>query len=175
MIKTIIALVVVGILIFLGYSLISEKEVDFGNMEIKSVFGNGERIPVKYTADGENVNPRVEVLTDPENGQSLVLIVDDPDAPSGDWVHWVVWNIPVGDVDENSVPSGAVQGLNDFGIHEYKGPSPPAGTGEHHYHFKIYALDMFLDIDENSKKSDVLKAIEGHVLSMGEVVGVYSR
>jgi len=136
------------------------------------VFGNNEYIPAKYTCDGEDVNPPLKIEYVPEGTQSLVLIVDDPDAPAGTWSHWTVWNIPPAEkIEENSVPG--VEGLNDFGRHSYGGPSPPSGT--HRYFFKVYALDTKLDLDKNSRKNDVEEAMEGHVLAKGEIIGLYSR
>jgi Raf kinase inhibitor-like YbhB/YbcL family protein len=137
-----------------------------------SAFENKGRIPSKYTCDGENVNPPLNIQGIPEAAKSLVLIVDDPDAPMGTWVHWVVWNIPVTEkIGEDSVPG--TEGVSTSGGHSYSGPCPPSGT--HRYFFKVYALDTRLDIDPNSKKKDVEKAIEGHIVVKGEIVGLYSR
>jgi len=137
------------------------------------VFKNNEFIPVKYTCDGEDVNPPLRFEGIPEEAKCLVLIVDDPDAPMGTWVHWVVWNIPPtkGEIGEDSVPG--VEGLNDFRRHSYGGPCPPSGT--HRYFFKVYALDTQLDFSTNSKKKDVEKAMEGHTLAKGETIGLHSR
>lgn len=102
------------------------------------------------------------------------MIIDDPDAPAGDWVHLVVWNIPiVSEIKENSVPIGAVRGLNDFNVHRYKGPSPPSGT--HKYKFKLYALDISLDLDSESRKQDIESAMQGHIVSQAVLTGSYSR
>jgi Raf kinase inhibitor-like YbhB/YbcL family protein len=135
-------------------------------------FENNKLIPKKYTCDGEDVNPPLNIKGIPEGTISLVLIVDDPDAPMGTWDHWIVWNIPpVSKIDENSVPG--VEGLNDFRKHSYGGPCPPSGT--HRYFFKVYALDTKLDLSSNSRKKDVEKAMKGHILAKGELVGLYSR
>ena len=135
-------------------------------------FENNGMIPSKFTADGDDVNPRLEIEGIPAGTVSLVLIVDDPDAPMGDWVHWVVWNIlPAEKIEENRVPG--VEGLNDFNRHSYGGPCPPSGT--HRYFFKVYALDTKLDLNPNSRKRDVERAMEGHVLAKGEIVGLYRR
>ncbi len=135
-------------------------------------FQHNGSIPVKYTCDGEDVNPPLNIEGIPEGTQSLVLIVDDPDAPMGTWDHWIVWNIePKENVEENSVPG--TEGMNGFGKHSYGGPCPPSGT--HRYFFKVYALDTKLELGENSKKEDVEKAIEGHILAKGELIGLYSR
>ena len=146
-------------------------------MKIETAFKNGERIPIKYTADGEDVNPLIEISVVPENAKSLVLIVDDPDAPAGTWVHWVVWNIPanIQMIKENSIPDNAVQGKNSWGKNEYGGPSPPRGSGIHRYFFKIYVLDTDLSLEKNADKKSVENAIQGHVLDKSEIIGVYSR
>jgi len=144
-------------------------------MELKSIFNNNENIPEKYTCDGENVNPPLKIIDAPENSQSLLLIVDDPDAPAGTWVHWILFNIPanINEIAENSVAEGAVQGQNDFGKAEYGGPCPPSGV--HRYFFKIYALDTILDLTNKATKQDVENAMQGHVLDSAELVGLYSR
>jgi len=137
-----------------------------------SSFGSSQLIPRKYTCDGEDVNPPLTVGGVPDGTKSLVLVIDDPDAPMGTWVHWVVWNIPPADrIEENTVPG--VEGLNDFGKHSYGGPCPPSGT--HRYFFKLYSLDTKLSLPSNSRKKDVENAIKGHVLAKGELVGLYSR
>ena len=129
-------------------------------------------IPVKYTCDGDDVNPPLNVTGIPDGAKSLVLIVDDPDAPMGTWDHWIVWNInPVEVIQENSVPG--TEGLNDSRTRSYTGPCPPSGT--HRYFFKVYALDEKLDLKTNSRKKDVENAIKGHVLAKGEIVGLYKR
>lgn len=136
------------------------------------VFENKGFIPSKYTCDGANVNPPLSIEATPEGTQSLVLIVDDPDAPMGIWDHWVVWNIsPAKKIEENSVPGS--EGLNSFNKHSYGGPCPPSGT--HRYFFKVYALDTKLELKTNSKKKDVENAIKGHTLAKGEIVGLYKR
>jgi len=136
------------------------------------IFQNNQLIPPKYTCDGDDVNPSLRIEGIPREAQALVLIVDDPDAPMGTWDHWVVWNIPpVERIEENSVPG--IQGLNDFNKHSYGGPCPPSGT--HRYFFKVYALDMKLNLDPNSRKKDVEKAMKGHILAEGRIVGLYRR
>jgi len=137
-----------------------------------SVFENKGFIPARYTCDGEDVNPPLSIDGVPVRTESLVLIVDDPDAPMGTWDHWVVWNIPsVTKIEENSVPG--TEGLNDFRKLSYGGPCPPSGT--HRYYFKVYALDKKLDLPSNSRKRDVEKAMEGHILAKGEIMGLYAR
>jgi Raf kinase inhibitor-like YbhB/YbcL family protein len=136
-------------------------------------FENNKPIPVKYTCDGDNVNPPLTIEDVPEGTKSLVLIVDDPDAPMGTWNHWVVWNIPpdVRKIEENTVPG--TEGISTSRKHDYSGPCPPYGT--HRYFFKVYALDAKLDLTDNSKKKDVEEAMERHILAEGELVGLYRR
>jgi Raf kinase inhibitor-like YbhB/YbcL family protein len=135
-------------------------------------FQNNGTIPKKYTCDGEDINPPLRIEKIPEGSRSLVIIFDDPDAPRGTWVHWVVWNIsPTEEIKEDNVPG--IEGINDFNRHAYGGPCPPSGT--HRYFFKIYALDDELDLDSNSRKGDILKAIEGRIIAKGEIIGLYSR
>jgi len=135
-------------------------------------FENNKLIPSKYTCDGDDVNPALVIKGIPEGTKSLVLIVDDPDAPMGTWDRWIVWNIPpANNIEENSVPG--TEGLNDFRKHSYGGPCPPSGT--HRYFFEVYALDTKLSLDPNSRRKDVENAIKDHILAKGELVGVYSR
>ncbi len=136
-------------------------------------FENNERIPMKYTCDGADVNPPLTIEEVPEETKTLVLIVDDPDAPMGTFDHWVVWNIPAVTlrIEENTVPG--IEGLSSYRKHAYGGPCPPYGT--HRYFFKVYALDTHLDLKLNSTKRDVEKAMRGHILAEGELVGLYSR
>jgi Raf kinase inhibitor-like YbhB/YbcL family protein len=136
------------------------------------VFKNNEMIPRKYTCDGADVNPPLNIRGMPKRAESLVLIVDDPDAPMGTWDHWIVWNIPPEErIEENTVPG--VEGLNDFRKHSYGGPCPPSGT--HRYFFRVYALDAILDLKSNSRKRDVERAMRGHILAQGEIIGLYRR
>lgn len=144
-------------------------------MLIRSVFNNKEKIPVRYTGDGEDINPLLEILGAPPNTKSFVLIVDDPDAPRGDWVHWIVFNIPsnIRKIEENSVPMGSILGLNDTKILKYHGPAPPYGI--HRYFFKVYALDSLIDLAEGSLKKDVERAMASHIIEKAELIGVYGR
>lgn len=142
---------------------------------ISSVFENNQLIPQKYTCDGEDVSPPLKISDVPDAARSLVLIVDDPDAPSGDWVHWTVWNIDpkTTEVAENSVPDDGIEGLTDFGKSGWGGPCPPSGT--HHYQFKLYALDSTLNLSSSSKKVDIEEAMEGHILDQTLLVGLFKR
>jgi Raf kinase inhibitor-like YbhB/YbcL family protein len=129
-------------------------------------------MPSKYTCDGDNVNPPLTIKNFPATTQSFAIIMDDPDAPNGTFVHWVTWNIPAdGEIKENSSPGK--EGLNGKGTYGYTGPCPP--SGKHHYHFKVYALDTKLDMPEKTGKAELEAAMKGHVLATGEIVGLYSR
>lgn len=140
-----------------------------------AAFGENGHIPGKYTCDGKNINPPLSFEDVPSTAKSLTLIVDDPDAPAGTWVHWVLWNIPpeTKEVRENSVPAKAQQGLNDFRRHNYGGPCPPGGT--HRYFFKLYALDTVLSLGGDSTKADLEKAMKGHVIAHCQTIGLYQR
>ncbi len=144
-------------------------------MEIKSVFGNNERIPKKYTCDGNDANPPLEFIDIPKNAKSLVLIVDDPDSPSGIFTHWILWNIApnMKGIRENSIPLRAIEGTNDFGNMGYGGPCPH--SGEHRYQFKLYALDSVLNLASGSSKRDAENAIKGHIIDRAILTGTYSR
>jgi Raf kinase inhibitor-like YbhB/YbcL family protein len=154
----------------------TKEAVKMGDLKISSsVFENNGNIPQKYTCDGKDVNPPLRIENVPPAAKSLVLIVDDPDAPGGMWVHWVVWNIDpkTGEIKENTVPKGALQGINDFRKHDYGGPCPPSGT--HRYFFKLYALDSLLNLSTNSRKTDIEKAMKGHIVAQAEIIGLYRR
>lgn len=142
---------------------------------ISSAFAHNEAIPSKYTCDGENVNPPLSFSNVPNETKSLVLIVDDPDAPLGTWVHWTVWNMPptTTEIPEKSVPAGAIEGQTSFGKPGYGGPCPPSGT--HRYFFKLYALDTILSLDASSTKEDLEHAMKNHILSQRELIGLYKR
>lgn len=145
-------------------------------MKISSpAFEANQIIPSKYTCDGENISPPLQITDIPANAKSLVLITDDPDAPAGTWTHWTVWNIlpETKEIGENSAPIGAVEGVTSFGSKGYGGPCPPSGT--HRYFFKLYALDKILDLPPSAKDSDIEKAMAGHILDKAEVVGLYKR
>ena len=142
---------------------------------VSPAFRHNELIPKKYTCDGADINPPLLVENIPSGAKSLALIVDDPDAPVGTWVHWVVWNInpDTREIEEDSVPKGAQQGVNDFRKKDYGGPCPPSGT--HRYFFKLYALDKVLNLGSNAKKDDLEGAMKGHILEKTELVGLYRR
>jgi len=153
-----------------------KKEVVRGVMKIESPsFRSNEMIPPNYTCDGANVNPPLMISGAPEDAKSLVLIVDDPDAPSKTWVHWTIWNIDpdTKEILENGIPQGAVEGMTDFGIPGYGGPCPPSGI--HHYFFKLYALDITLDLSSSASAVNIQEAMQGHILDSAELIGIYGR
>ncbi|MCH6558228.1 MAG: YbhB/YbcL family Raf kinase inhibitor-like protein [Nitrospirae bacterium] len=150
-------------------------------MELKSsAFEAGDLIPAKYTCDGSDVSPPLSWSDAPSGTQSFALISDDPDAPRGTWVHWVAWNIPAtsrsldeGLPKQDSLPNGMKQGTTDFRRVGYGGPCPPSGT--HRYFFKLYALDTSLNLPSSTTKAALEKAMQGHILKQGELMGVYRR
>jgi len=152
-------------------------------MEIKifsSAFEEGGMIPEKYTCDGDDVSPPLSWESLPEGTKTLALICDDPDAPGGTWVHWVLFNLP-GDLKgleegippERELPNGGRQGMNDFRKIGYGGPCPPGGT--HRYYFKLYALDAQMKLHAEATKAQLLEAMKGHILAQGQLMGKYSR
>jgi len=169
------------ILFFTGYAKTKKKEVEVMDLRITSdAFVNNGMIPSRYTCDGADISPSLKWSKGPEGTKSYALIADDPDAPVGTWVHWVIYNIPS---DVTSLPedlpktktldNGAVQGINDFKRYGYGGPCPPGGT--HRYFFKLYALDTMIDAGPGLTKRQLLKNMEGHILAKGELMGKYSR
>lgn len=142
---------------------------------ISPAFADGTTIPEKFTADGADINPALVINGVPAGAKSLVLIVDDPDAPRGTWNHWLLWNIDpdTTSIVENSVPTGATIGRNDFGEVRYRGPSPPSGT--HRYFFRLLALDSTLDLPAGADRAALDRAMKGHVVAQAVLMGRYSR
>lgn len=145
------------------------------------VFEDGKPIPSKYTCEGEDVSPPLTWTNVPSDAKSLVLISDDPDAPVGTWVHWVLYDLPPstaglyeGVPRSPELANGAKQGLNDFKRIGYGGPCPPPGK-PHRYYFKLYALDIVLGLKAGATKADVEKAMKGHILAQGQLMGTYQR
>jgi Raf kinase inhibitor-like YbhB/YbcL family protein len=140
-------------------------------LEVRSpAFDHNGYIPLTYTCDGINISPALIIEKIPGEAKSLAIIVDDPDAPGGTFTHWLIWNIsPQEGIEENSAPG--IQGKNSKRQNKFSGPCPPSGT--HHYHFKIYALDKIFDLPEGAERIDLEKEMEGHVVAMGELVGLY--
>lgn len=143
-------------------------------------FKNGRFIPKTYTCEGDNISPPFVISQVPQDAKSLALIAEDPDAPMGTWIHWVIFNIPPNSLQlDASIPNtkvlsnGTKQGLNDFRKIGYGGPCPPEGT--HRYFFKIFALNKVLQLEAGAIKSDLIKAMHGHILSESETMGLFSK
>lgn len=162
---------------------VAQKQNQGKKMEItiqSSAFNNGGDIPSKYTCDEANISPKIFWTTEVQGIKTFALIMEDPDAPSGTFIHWVVYNIPVNvkQLIENTTPtknnpSGALMGTNSAGRIGYMGPCPPSGI--HRYFFRIYGLDRVLRLEAGAEKDDLLKAMKGHILAEGELMGRYSR
>ncbi|AJE02235.1 YbhB/YbcL family Raf kinase inhibitor-like protein [Geobacter pickeringii] len=149
---------------------------NMGAMHLTSpAFVQGGVIPALHTCDGRDTSPPLAIGGVAEQAQSLVLIMDDPDAPMGTWVHWVLWNIPPHSaaIAENGVPAGSVQGRNSWQRSGYGGPCPPSGS--HRYFFRLYALDTRLDLPAGAGKAEVERAMKGHVIAEAELMGTYRR
>jgi Raf kinase inhibitor-like YbhB/YbcL family protein len=135
-------------------------------------FASMENIPRKYTCMGADVNPPMDISEIPEGTKSLALVVDDPDAPNGVWVHWLVWNIPpIKKINEKESPGK--EGINDFKTHHYRGPCTPSGT--HRYFFKLYALNTLLALTPDSQKIDLENAMKGHITGSCELIGLFCK
>src|SRR5271165_7216095 len=146
-----------------------------------SAFSPGETIPKKFTCDGPDLSPQLSWREAPEGAQSFALIMDDPDAPVGTWVHWMLYDLPgdmkglpEGVAKVEQLDSGARQGRNDFGNIGYGGPCPP-GSKVHRYFFKLYALNAKLNLRAGASKKDLEQAMKGHILGQTEVMGKYGR
>lgn len=153
-----------------------EKELrEVVQMKMHSpAFEHNQPIPKRYTCDGEDVSPPLAFADVPEGTKSLALVVDDPDAPFGVFDHWIVWNLPPDTRELSENARVEKQGRNDFGELRYRGPCPPSGP-VHHYRFKMHALDTMLDLPQGASKKQLEKAMKGHVLAKGELVGTYKR
>lgn len=175
-----LVLLSIFVIVFLGVGVILSKEnadakIKGGKMKITSVFENNGQIPSKYTCDGQDLAPELMISDVPEGAKELVLIVDDPDAPIGTFVHWVLYNIPSNTtkIDNKNLPKGAKQGFSDFRRNSWGGPCPP--YGEHRYFFKLYAIDKTLELAVGAKKAQVENAIKGHVIEQAQLIGLYKR
>jgi len=169
-------LISMAIVLLVASGAVGKEAFKMNTFSIESsAFKDNSSIPRKYSCDGKDINPPLAIQNVPNGTKSLALIVDDPDAPVGIWVHWVVWDIDPGtkQIAENSVPPGSVQGTNDFGKTNHGGPCPPSGT--HRYFFKLYALDTKLDMKGKIVKKDIEKAMKGHVLGEAQTMGLYKR
>lgn len=165
--SSIIAVTIIILIGMLSFSKTSELKVT------SPAFANDGMMPSKYSCEGQGTNPPLNVTGIPSNANCLALIVHDPDAPmKGGFTHWVVWNLGTdGNIPENY--NGAMQGLNGMKESGFKGACPPSGT--HHYYFMVYALDMKLDLDKATDKAGLEKAMKGHIVAKGELVGLYKK
>jgi Raf kinase inhibitor-like YbhB/YbcL family protein len=168
-------------LFFLGIS----TQMTFGEAAKLTVtsaaFASGQPIPAKYSCQGEDISPPLKWTGAPAKTKSFALICDDPDAPGGTWVHWVIWNLPVetSSLTENiakseTLPNGGAQGRNSFGNIGYGGPCPPEGKA-HRYFFKVYALDSALTLPSSGGMEELLGAMRGHILAQGQWMGTFKR
>jgi len=147
-------------------------------MQLTSVhFADQAAIPAQHTCKGQNTSPSLAITGVPAKAVSLALILHDPDAVHGDFTHWMVWNIHPDTmaIAENSVPDGAMQGINGRGVAGYMGPCPPAGTGTHHYIFELYALNDMLDVPQNADRATVEAAIAQHTIAKAQLVGLFGE
>jgi Raf kinase inhibitor-like YbhB/YbcL family protein len=146
-------------------------------------FLDSQTIPKQYTCDGDGINPALQLADVPAEAKSLALIISDPDAPSPPWIHWVMWNISASttEISENSVPQGAIQGKGSSGQNVYGSPCPPVPSeaegpsGTHHYIFTVYALDSTLNLPSYSTADKLQAAMQGHIITQAQLVGVYGR
>jgi len=169
------------VLFLFSCEIIMQKGVSGMELDIKSnAFDEGEPIPQKYTCDGDDTSPPLHWSQPPIATKSMVLICDDPDAPMGTWVHWVLYGLspdtrelPEKISNEKEILGGARHGMNDFSRYGYGGPCPPSGT--HRYFFKLYAIDTVVEMEAGATKDEILNAIKGHILAEGQLMGRYSR
>ncbi|MDD2758247.1 MAG: YbhB/YbcL family Raf kinase inhibitor-like protein [Patescibacteria group bacterium] len=174
-------LAVIGLIfIFIKQNAASQPaappRVTYNNMMLTSpAFKHNDYLPAKFTCDGTDTNPPLVFGGVPKETVSLVLVVDDPDSPSGEFTHWLIWNIDpkATGIEENSVPAGAMQGHTDFGVNKYGGPCPHQGV--HRYRFALYALNTALDLPASTDKKILLSAIQNYILAETKLIGVYSR
>lgn len=166
--------------IFIVFILVLSSAAFGMDLESKS-FKNRGYIPEKYTCDSSDISPELRWSDAPPATKSFAIICDDPDAPMGTWVHWVIFNIPAqkNSLKENIskvsiLPSGIIQGMNSYRSFGYRGPCPPSGK-PHRYFFKLYALDTILSLSQSPTKDELLKAMDGHILSTTQIIGLYKR
>jgi Raf kinase inhibitor-like YbhB/YbcL family protein len=148
---------------------------------VSTAFAHGGAIPARHTGQSANVSPELSWDDVPAETKSIVVWCHDPDAPVGDWTHWIVFDLPPDTrrlpeavPPRPTLPDGSVQGLNDFGKHGYGGPCPPPGR-PHRYFFKVYALDVKLGLSSSTRQADLLRALKGHILAEGELMGTFQR
>lgn len=193
---TFLILIIIGIGIFAGSLYVSAHKINLNVVELvkrkvpvtpakpqyketikltSTAFDNEGKIPAKFTCLGEDVNPPLTINNLPSNAKSLVLFMDDPDAPYKTWTHWVVYNIDVRqkEIPANTLPWNAKLGTSDYGSDDYHGPCPP--VGKHRYYFRLYALDKSLELDKGAKREEVEKAMAGSVIDTGVLMGVFEK
>jgi Raf kinase inhibitor-like YbhB/YbcL family protein len=180
-INTSIIMLIITLTLISGCAIQSEiqqainktKPAEIKQLTITSpAFANNTEIFQKYTCKGIEISPEIDIDGLPQETKSMAIILDDPDAAIQTFTHWLVWNIkPTKIIFENSAPG--TQGTNDYGVAFYKGPCPPMGT--HHYYFKVYALDTMLDLKEGAEKSQLEKAMKGHIIAEGETVAIFIK
>lgn len=180
----VVGLIILGATLFVMLKQTFRREVpsvepgiqitEGGSFKLSSpVFDAQGTIPAVYTCKGASINPPLTIENAPGNAKTFVLIVHDPDASNGDWVHWLVWNIPVTTttISEHSVPENASQGTSDFGSVGYGGPCPPANSGTHHYVFELYALNDTVSLDPQTKRDGLVSAMNGKLIARTQLVG----
>lgn len=153
-----------------------KNDVDATKLQLSSpAFENSRPIPERYSCQGQNISPPLSIKGVPAAAESLAIIMHDPDAPAGDWLHWTIWNIApqTTQLREGSLPGGTTEGITDFGTIGYGGPCPPSGT--HRYFFELYALDSKLDLPDGSRRGELEEAIQKHLLTKAELVGLFTR
>jgi Raf kinase inhibitor-like YbhB/YbcL family protein len=185
--KGVLVILILELTIYAFFSMSSTKSVqrkEVKQMTISSAFKDGDFIPKKYACEGQDINPEIVVSNVPEGAKTIAIICEDPDAPIGTFVHWILWNFPVngssvkipeGIKKLEKLPDGAMQGYNDFGKIGYNGPCPPKGHGVHHYHFKVYAVNNVLELKGKITKKELEKALSGKILAQAEIIGLYER
>ncbi len=158
-----------------------ERETDMALQLTTTAFEHGGLVPKEFTCDGPDISPALAWTEPPAGTKSLAIIMDDPDAPAGTWVHWVLYDLPPatrkldgGVAKDRQLPSGAVQGRNDFGKIGYNGPCPPRGRA-HRYFFKLYALDIKTNLKPGATKSELERVMKGHILAQAEIVGHFQH
>jgi Raf kinase inhibitor-like YbhB/YbcL family protein len=181
--KTAVAGVILCIVVFGAYYIFrpaipsTPKVVQVSMKLTSSAFENNQKIPARYTCDGQKSHPPLTISGVPSAAKSLALIVDDPDAPTGTFTHWVIWNIrpDTSAIPEGTVPPESQEGTNSAGTVGYTPPCPPPAGGQHRYFFTLYALDAVVGLDGKATKADVEKVFTGRVTAQSLLVGVYSR
>ena len=178
--KKIFGLFLMGVLLTV-LPIFGQAEGVRGKIDVRSsAFGEGDSIPSDFTCDGADMSPPIEWSGVPANAQSLAVIVEDPDAPAGNWTHWLVYDLPpdlmqlpAGISFGEKFPVGSLQGRTDFGKPGYRGPCPP--KGEHRYFFKVYALDAMLRLKSGASRQELSQVMQGHILAEGVLMGKYDR